>query len=203
MDLLTLDRLILHTPQGRRLNKPASVTLRSGECLVVRGPNGTGKSTLLRAVLGLHRHYFGKATTSIARSDIAYLPQLQNQAVHFPLTLADLVGFSDHKAATTDIEQLGLLHTAQLGLRWNGASGGERVRALLTLLLLERPKLLILDEPFNHLDTASIGICTDLIRNFLSGGEGRAALLVTHSEPETVSWKELKKKELVLEHLGD
>jgi ABC-type molybdenum transport system ATPase subunit/photorepair protein PhrA len=89
------------------------------------------------------------------------------------------------------IVQLGLLRPEQLHLDWNTASGGERKRALLSRLLLQDPTLLILDEPFGHLDPESYILVIRAIERFLTTPEGqrreKSALIVEHGAlPETL-----------------
>jgi zinc transport system ATP-binding protein len=150
--LLKVHSLTYNTPDARALVKNLSFTLNRGELLAVVGPNGIGKSTLLKIVLGELAPASGLVHLN-ARS-VSFLSQLHNREFHIPLRLIDVIELQLPKVTKIEtLTSLGLLTASELNLAWNTASGGERQKALLTGFLLTKPDLLVLDEPMNHLDS--------------------------------------------------
>src|SRR5690606_37113443 len=112
-------------------------------------------------------------------------PQLQNVAFHLPLTLWDVLRISHAgPLQEEDVLRFGLLQARHLKLAWNTASGGEKKRTLLTRALLHRPRVLILDEPLNHLDHASRDQVSQVLDDFVAGDkQQRSIILVSHDLP--------------------
>ena len=171
------------TPKGRPLIKGLSFSLSEGQIGLITGPNGIGKSTLLKTLLGETKKTSGTFKLAVPPQDVSYLPQMQNRAFHIPLLLSDIVAFSDLKkkrpTAAKNSEMFGLLEDHQLALSWNQASGGERQKALLTMTLLRSSPLVFLDEPLNHLDAQGkerlISILKAQVKN-----HGKTILMVSH-----------------------
>jgi len=163
------------------LTKPISFCLEAGNALHLRGPNGVGKSLLLKTILGEQNILSGELKNEFQR--IAYLPQAQNRAIHLPFSLGEVAGYND----TTLL--------SKLDRAWNTASGGERQRALLARCLNKTADLYILDEPFNHLDQAARKLVKEKI---LRLPKEAAILLVSHEENEP-DWLLRPTKKLELE----
>lgn len=160
-----------------------SFKLQAGERLLVKGPNGVGKSTLLRVILGQIKPLSGTVKLNIPKHKIAYLPQLQNTEFHIPVTLGDVLAFSSKRTVPVqEIASMGLLQASDLSKAWNTASGGERQKALLTRIFLQDVDLMVLDEPMNHLDFEAKERVKQLIRAFVSKKDGRAMLIVCHDQ---------------------
>jgi putative ABC transport system ATP-binding protein len=138
--------------RGLRTNllKPASFSLSVGECIVIQGPSGGGKTLLLRAIADLDPNegvvcLEGRDRTTMSgpewRRLVGYLPAE-------PGYWADTVGehFSDWKAALAVLRELGISDDAK---DWPIArlSTGERLRLALVRALMVRPRVLLLDEP--------------------------------------------------------
>lgn len=176
--VLSLRDVSYATADGRPLITGLNLTLHAAELLVVNGPNGAGKSTLLEIMLGRRRCDTGTVQRHVPAASISYLPQLQDNENHLPFSLRDVLNVA---TGTDDKDMLspGLLTKQQLDLSWNRASGGEKRRTLLTRTLLQRPRLLILDEPFNHLDHHSRELMKATIGNFVAGQQ-QTAILTTH-----------------------
>jgi zinc transport system ATP-binding protein len=133
----------------------------------VIGPNGGGKTTLLRVILGLLKPVKG---TLVFNSDlldsksIGYLPQISTGDVNYPVTVTDIVlsglmikkgiisGMSaaDRSKAAVVLDELGL--TEMKGATMNELSGGQMQRVFLGRAIIGDPKLLLLDEPGNFVD---------------------------------------------------
>lgn len=180
-----LESLLLHygAPGGRVLGTDLNFRLDAGELLVLSGPNGSGKSTLLSIVLGELAPISGRLINYVSRARTAVIPQLQNIEFHLPVTLRDVLEVSRPQALSEEaVESFGLLRREQLELGWNTSSGGERQRALMTRALMQDPRLLILDEPFNHMDTKSQSKILESLGAFLKkqSDHPRGAVLVSH-----------------------
>lgn len=136
------------------------------------GPNGSGKTSLLRLLAGLKRPHSGRITlgqkdlSSIARREIAQRVAFMEQhaATNANLRVIDVVKLgrfphrsmfsgwtaADENTVTEAIERVGM--TEKRNERWQSLSGGEKQRAHLARALAQSPSELILDEPTNHLD---------------------------------------------------
>jgi zinc transport system ATP-binding protein len=143
----------------------------SGELVAVAGPNGGGKTTLVRLIVGLERpsagevRLFGRPVRA-GRGDprVAYLPQRAESALSAPITVQELVTVgrapvrgvlrvldrADNVAIRTAIEHVGLSDLAARPLSM--LSGGQRQRAFIAKALAAEPELLILDEPSAGVD---------------------------------------------------
>ena len=159
-----------------------------GDRYVLVGPNGGGKSTLVRLVLGLIQPSTGSVDRR-AGLRLAYVPQFPTFDRQFPLRVAEMVlegrlsdrrwgrAFSpaDRAAAEAALErlELGALRRAYL----SELSGGELKRALIARALVARPELLVLDEPTASLDEASRRALWRLIDELDASA---AVLLATH-----------------------
>jgi iron complex transport system ATP-binding protein len=157
---------------ARTVGRDVSFSLSAGEVVCVLGPNGGGKSTLFRTLLGLLPMHGGSVRLDgrrlemLARAEIArrigYVPQAH--AGYFAFTVRQMVlmgrtahlgPFSaparrDHEVAERVIESLGIGH---LGDRvFTEISGGERQLALVARALAQEPALLVMDEPTASLD---------------------------------------------------
>jgi ABC-type Mn2+/Zn2+ transport system ATPase subunit len=197
--LLEAIRLTYAAPGGRVLGENLSFALDAGELLVLSGPNGSGKSTLLSLILGEFGPVSGRLLNHVPRARTAVIPQLQNIEFHLPVTLRDVLEVSrPHSLSEEAVESFGLLRREQLDLAWNTSSGGERQRTLMTRALLQDPHLLILDEPFNHLDTISQTNILEAIAAFLKkqSDHMRAAVLVSH-----VALSELDRLGVAVKHV--
>jgi len=146
--------------------------LLPGSLTAVVGPNGGGKSTLLKLIAGLLRPWsgqaevFGAAPGAHARS-VAYVPQAEVVDWSFPVCAGDVVmmgryprlgpvrrpGARDHAAVAEALEQVGMTKFAR---RQIGAlSGGQRRRVFLARALASEPDLYLLDEPVTGVDHAT------------------------------------------------
>ena len=158
--------------------------------VVLTGPNGGGKTTLLRLIAGLLQPTCG----SIERKEhvvMGYLPQYRHIDRQFPTTVADIVlsgmacrkrlwqSFSEeHRKQAA--EALELFHLTSLASRpISDLSGGQLQRTLLARAFAPKPDLLLLDEPETHLDEASR---TELYRILGHEAQKRTIVVVSHDE---------------------
>ena len=180
---LDVEELAYGTPEGRPLVKSLNFSVMESEICLIKGPNGIGKTTLLDILSGKGKSTSGKIKWNVKKSEIFYLPQLHNREFHISLTLLDILKFSGHfssdlLARTSE----GLLTSSQLSHSWNTASGGERQKTLLIRAFLKNPKVLILDEPMNHLDASSRENFQDVLRNFVKKGRKSVIMVGHHTE---------------------
>ena len=169
--MLAVESLAFGFP-GRTIGREVSFALQAGEVMCVLGPNGGGKTTLFRTVLGLLPMHGGNVVLDsvplarLPRAQIArrvgYVPQ--GHAGYFAFTVREfaLMGrtahvgiFSvpsrgDREIADRALESLGIAHLADKPV--TEISGGERQLALVARALAQQPKLLVLDEPTASLD---------------------------------------------------
>ena len=164
-----------------------------GEFLGIVGPNGSGKTTILRAILGLLRPMAG-AVTWAARPILGYVPQREHVDTIMPVTAMEValmgraprVGplarlrSADREAARRALDRVGADHVARRLFR--DLSGGQQQRVLLARALASEPDLLVLDEPTNGMDLASEHAIVELLAD-LNRDAGLTILLVTHLLP--------------------
>jgi len=175
------------THDGRILSQHLTFQVNTSEILLVSGPNGVGKSTLLRVLLGYQKPLRGSVSIQVPHQRVGYLPQLQNTDFHLPLTLRDILDTATHHAIDDqEILDCELLSQEHLNLSWKTASGGERKRTLITRILLQDPDLLVLDEPMNHLDPSSRFQVAKALEHFVTRpskrGTGRSVIIISHEK---------------------
>jgi ATP-binding cassette subfamily F protein 3 len=175
--LLTAEAVALDIA-GRRLFEKLNFQLRRGECVIVTGPNGCGKTTLLRAILGHHPVAAGTLGVSGSAS-IGYLAQHDDPAdsagaTATPIELLRRATPMTEAAANNYLHQF-FLGREQLSTPVSQLSYGERRRLALALLVRGGANLLLLDEPTNHLDLPSREAFETAFE-----GYGGASVVVTH-----------------------
>ncbi|MCX5414573.1 ABC transporter ATP-binding protein [Streptomyces sp. NBC_00059] len=176
----------------------ASLTVRPGEAVAILGPSGSGKSTLLNLIAGLDRPDTGTVTVDGVRVDRlgeagAALYRRSRIGMIFQffnllddLTVADnvvlparLAGVSRAEADRRAAELLETLGIARHARSYPGKlSGGERQRVAVARALMNRPALLLADEPTGALDTAAGQDVARLLTGL--NAEGQTIVLVTH-----------------------
>ncbi|MGF1712718.1 metal ABC transporter ATP-binding protein [Vibrio kagoshimensis] len=166
-----------------------SVDFEPGKCHVVMGPNGGGKTSLLRSVLGLTPFSGDIKIHWPAKPSIGYVPQKAIFESSLPLTVMDFVLLNQtrtplffrrkSKQLDTALEQLDRVGMASRSDRRMGQlSGGEQQRVLFAQALLDNPSLLVLDEPTTGMDEQGVRYLETLIKECVD--EGRTILAVHH-----------------------
>src|SRR5215213_1090819 len=168
----------LSVSYGRReILRRVNLTMRQGEFWFMLGPNGEGKTTLLRCVLGLLRPQAGQMWLNPSlggHKGIGFVPQRCDLNPTLPTTVREfvllgLVGVRADRANREDrlawaLRRVGLADKVEESY-WS-LSGGQRQRALVARALVRRPRLLVLDEPTNGLDLPTeeslLGFLADL-----------------------------------------
>ena len=173
-DAVALHGLGFGYDQGQDVLDGVELTVAAGEFVAIAGPNGGGKTTLLRLVLGLERPdrgealLFGEPAHRFSRrSTIAYLPQRAQLGVDAPATVREVVAAGrlatggllgplrrrDRAIVADAIERVGLSDRPDAPLRT--LSGGQQQRAFIAKALAAEPALLVLDEPTTGVDAES------------------------------------------------
>ncbi|WP_026370849.1 metal ABC transporter ATP-binding protein [Kallotenue papyrolyticum] len=159
------------------------------------GPNGAGKTTLLKTLVGAQRPLTGTVRVlgqpvAAVRRRIAYVPQRSAVDWSFPLSVLDVVlmgryghlgvwrrpGRRDREIALQALEQVGLLNRRHCLI--GELSGGQQQRVFLARALAQQADLLLLDEPFNGIDTTTQALIFDLLCQ--QRQQGKTILLSTH-----------------------
>ncbi len=176
-----------------------SFGLRTADFLGVIGPNGCGKSTLIRALTGILKPASGRVAlrgqdvTGLSRRDVARQVAVipQDMAVLFGFTVLEMVlmgrnphlrrlqraGERDIQLATEALRRTDLVHLADRKV--TELSGGERQRAVIARALAQEPEVLLLDEPDSHLDVGHQVEIFDLLQD-LNRTRGLTLLCVSH-----------------------
>jgi energy-coupling factor transport system ATP-binding protein len=151
---------------------------RAGEVVALSGPNGGGKTTLLRVIAGVLAPLAGIVERRPGR--VAYLPQNPTALLHLPTVTAE-VNLTLQRARETEspeeiLDELGLMSVADRYPR--DLSCGERQRAALATVLPGTPHLVLLDEPTRGMDVAAREALVRLVARLRDGGA--AIVLATH-----------------------
>ena len=153
------------------LGQKVFLTMEHGEKWWVRGANGAGKTTLLRALLGL-----GEASGTVLwdkAARVGYLPQRWDEAVD-AVTVESRFARDDHPRARLLLGAFGVSGAVFTG-RLGSLSEGQKRKVELVRLILEKPNVLVLDEPTTHLDYVSVELLEAALPDFPG-----TLLLVTH-----------------------
>ncbi len=179
-----------------------TLKVQEGESVAIAGPSGSGKSTLLNIIGGLDYPTSGQVLLGgkdLAEMDDKMLAGVRNREIGFVFQLhhllpqctvlenvliPTLVGESSEAREDTEARAVGLLERVGLGEhlshRPGELSGGERQRAAVVRALINRPKLLLADEPTGSLDKNAAGKIAELLVE-LNRSEKVSLVVVTHS----------------------
>lgn len=150
-NLVTLEKITVAFGQ-RRVLSDISLNLRAGKILTLLGPNGAGKSTLVRVVLGLVAPDSGLIKRDKTLR-IGYVPQKLHLDATLPLTVGRFMRLRPGTSKNDIVPALKRVQAAHLvDAPMQKLSGGETQRVLLARALLNRPQLLVLDEPTQGVD---------------------------------------------------
>jgi len=179
-----------HVPVLEGIN----LSVRRGDYLAILGPNGGGKTTLLRTVLGLVPPWRGTVTVlgqppSRSRGKIGYVPQHARYDKDFPISVWDIVlmgrlshrggtpsySREDREVATQALKAVDMLDYRQRQI--NDLSGGQRQRVFIARALAVRPQILLLDEPTAGID---MKVQTNLYDLLADLNKDMTIIIVTH-----------------------
>ncbi len=163
--------------------KPVSFSVSEGEIVMLAGDNGSGKTTILRGILGLTDKFSGEVQWDVSREKVGYVPQESAVDGSVPATALDVVrtgepldwGGSEERANRA-LAQVGMEEMRRS--LYGSLSGGQRQRVLVARALIGSPSLLVLDEPTVNVDAetaAQIGLLLEELRQ-----EGLGMVITSH-----------------------
>jgi len=190
-----VDKIFQIDGQTIEILKNINLAVEPGEFISIIGPSGCGKSTLLRLVVGLERDFTGSillGNKAIEGPGLDRGMVFQEARLYPWLTVEENVSFGvGGEYSKADSQQLVKEHLALVGLdKFANAyphqlSGGMQQRASIARALVNRPEVLLLDEPFGALDAMTrIYMQQEIIR--IWGAEKTTILLVTHDIDEAI-----------------
>lgn len=199
------EHLVRHYPMGDALVRAVddvTLSIPAGEFVALLGSSGSGKSTLLNLMAGLDRPTSGSIfahernlasmssdelarhrshTIGIVFQSFNLLPRMTlEENVELPLRLAEVERGERVARVREAVDRVRL--TARLSHRPSELSGGEQQRAALARALVNRPTILLADEPTGNLDSATGDEIMNLLRE-INEGMGMTIVMVTHEQP--------------------
>jgi ABC-type Mn2+/Zn2+ transport system ATPase subunit len=172
-----------------------SFQLRAGERLALLGPNGGGKTTILRAVLGELRPLAGSLRVGASCGSV---PQTERSRLDYPVSALEVATMGalsrlpwwrrpsreDRQAARAALGRVGMEDLAER--TFGQLSGGQRQRVLIARALVQDARVLLMDEPFTGLDRPASERLEALISAL--AGEGHAVVMATHDLEQARRW---------------
>ena len=191
--MVSIDNLTVSYRQHPALHH-ISGRFAPGSLTAVIGPNGSGKSTLLKSIMGLLRASGGRVSVSTPISRVAYLPQVTEIERSFPLSVRDCVLLGCWSAVgawggvNAALQQR--IHNAIGSVGLDGfeqravgsLSSGQFQRVLFARMLVQDADLILLDEPFNAIDSRTTAALLDLIGQWHA--QGRTVIAVLHDDAQ-------------------
>ena len=175
MDLINIKNLFFKYQKTEVLEN-VNLTIKDDDFLAIIGPNGGGKSTLLKLILGLLPLQSGTIEKNIENNQVGYVPQNTNLNIDFPITALEVVlmshisskkrlfGYSKDEisCAIESLNQVGMKDFANKKI--GDLSGGQRQRVFIARALCSNPKIMLLDEPTASIDVKGQQEIYELLR---------------------------------------
>ena len=175
MDLINIKNLFFKYQKTEVLEN-VNLTIKDDDFLAIIGPNGGGKSTLLKLILGLLPLQSGTIEKNIENNQVGYVPQNTNLNIDFPITALEVVlmshisskkrlfGYSKDEisCALESLNQVGMKDYANKKI--GDLSGGQRQRVFIARALCSNPKIMLLDEPTASIDVKGQQEIYELLR---------------------------------------
>ena len=187
--------------EGHAVVSGLTFDVHEGDYLCVVGENGTGKSTLIKTLLGLIPQLDGKIVRSegLSAKDIGYMPQQTSFQRDFPASVGEIVisgclghcagkpfyGKNERALARRSMERLAIYNLKRRCYR--ELSGGQQQRVLLARALCATSRLLVLDEPASGLDPKATAELYDVIED-LNRTDGITIIMVSHDLRSSVKY---------------
>lgn len=191
---------------NRTIIDNVNLDINKGDFVAITGPNGGGKTTLLRIMLRLIRPDKGSVSYSPSLENdrhIGYLPQKNMIDSHFPISVREVIesgllgskNISKQEAATKVNQTLDLVGMSEHAERSIGLlSGGQLQRTLLGRAIISQPELLLLDEPLSYIDKQFESRFYDIITQIR---QSTTIILVSH---EMTRIAEMATRHLIIDH---
>jgi zinc/manganese transport system ATP-binding protein len=191
--MVSIDNLTVSYRQHPALHH-ISGQFAAGTLTAVIGPNGSGKSTLLKSIMGLVKPAGGRVRFTPQQARMAYLPQMTEIDRSFPLQVRDCVllgcwpalgafGGVDARWLTRADEAIQTVGLAGFEHRTVGSlSSGQFQRVLFARLLMQDANLILLDEPFNAMDSRTTETLMALVHQWQT--QGRTVIAVLHDDAQ-------------------
>ena len=181
--------------ESDRVLEAVNFRMEAGDYVGLIGPNGGGKTTLIKVILGLIKPERGSVrvmgvSPEKGRQFIGYVPQIQQDDKAFPIKVWDVVSMgrlkpdllhnlslkdADKKIVERSLRQMDILDLAKRSI--NELSGGQRQRVTIARALATEPKILLLDEPTSSVDSRSSSQLYDLLADL---NQSISILLISH-----------------------
>ena len=160
---------------GRKLCSKINLTFKEGQLLFVKGDNGVGKSTLVKTMTGEITPLQGRCQWFVEDSSISLLPQVTNTNIHFSYTMGEILDIYD-----VSEQYRTFLPNNFENKKWQNSSRGEKQEVLILTQLKQNTKVLILDEPFNHISQKGIDSIKTLLERIFRNNPKFSIVLVSH-----------------------
>jgi ABC-type Mn2+/Zn2+ transport system ATPase subunit len=195
MTLVSADAVVAGYVPGADVLTGVTFAAEPGQSVGVLAPNGGGKTTLFRVLLG---ELAPRAGTIALAGGVAVVPQGDHARLDFPVSAFEValmgayartpwwrrVSHADREAARAALDRVGLLDAAHQ--RYGELSGGQRRRVLIARALVQDARVLLLDEPFAGVDRRSEERILQVLDELV--GEDRALLVATHDIEQARRW---------------
>lgn len=185
--------------------------VNEGDFIAITGPNGGGKTSLLRVILGLIKpecgavRYFEKGKV-VEKLNIGYLPQKSSIDYRFPITVEEVVGSgllknkfifnkltsADSKRVDDILELIGMAHYRKSAI--GNLSGGQLQRVLLGRAIVANPSVLVLDEPLSYVDKTFESQFYDIVEEL---AKRTTIILVSH---EMARIMQMANRHIIVDH---
>jgi zinc transport system ATP-binding protein len=175
--LMSIRNLNFSYEKNQNILENINLEVFEKDFLAIIGPNGGGKSTLLKLILKLLKPNSGKVELSVNKNLLGYVPQNTNLNINFPITALEVVlmghigakrrvfGYTKEQklCALNSLEQVGMKEHANTKI--GNLSGGQRQRVFIARALCAHPKIILLDEPTASIDVKGQKEIYDLLKD--------------------------------------
>lgn len=211
MNLIEISNLTV-SYNGHIAVDKVSASIKEKEFICLVGENGSGKSTIIKTMLGLYKQDKGKIKLKINQSDVSYLEQFNMKELDFPGSAKEIIMTGLQKKGSRlfyskkDIEAFnGICHTLNIenivNKRIGELSGGQRQRVMLARAMISKPKLLILDEPCSGLDSKISDKLYDILLD-INKEYGTTVMMSIHNVEELSKRNEKKGVDIRVIHIS-
>jgi zinc transport system ATP-binding protein len=180
--MIDVDHLFFQYEETEILHD-VTFSIKAGEFIGIFGPNGGGKTTLLKLLMGFLKPSRGAVRIGIERCEIGYVPQLASFDKQFPISVLEVVAMGALFQPSSVAKRMAKEALARVGLTgkeeepFGALSGGQAQRALIARAIVGNPKIIFLDEPTANIDAEA----ETLIDRLLAELKGSITIvMVTH-----------------------